>query len=463
MVEMHGRLKLMSFVVDIFVPRKHSLAQRAVSIRGLAGLSSLFIPGNQERVMQRRANCRTGGVKSENQPQRGWFLSGLPPTTPKSGRLPRCCMFRLNRVAAMLLGVLCWGVSLSDVRSASGRHDTGGASIEKSSSSPDLPDPMEMVREQLKENLKKRPHSDRVSSDPMTPEDVEMEQLRIRLVRRLSMPNELHLSLRSPPPASAINAARRAAHASKGQGSASASGTKPSSGTDSWAAKAAELTWAYQGHKGPDAWAGISPKFALCNSGKRQSPIDLRNGIQAHLEPLVFEYQSSELKVQDDGRGVYVKVGPGNLLNLRGRRYELQSIRFHTPAQEHIEGQIYDMSAELLHRDPDDHRLVVVVMFQKGETHPGVQLVLNHLPLDSNEEVTIRQPIDWSLWWPPEYGYYIYMGSLTEPPCTEGVLRVVMKTPATVSTEQLAAFSRIHPMNVRPIQPMAGRLLKETN
>ena len=393
----------------------------AIFAKGIAEIASVFILKNWEYVMHR----------------------------PEDHRL------RWRRVAATLLIFLYLGGGLNPAHSASERqHIKPPRPSEQSSLNSELPDPMEMVRDRLKSSLKNRTDSEDSPSESLHPEDLEMEHIRVRLIRRLSMPGELHLTLRSPS-ASATLAARRASHPSNGPGSR---GRIKPEGAD----RPADIAWSYQGNQGPAAWARISPEFALCGSGKRQSPVDLRNSIQVHLEPLSFEYQSSEFKVRDDGRGIHVQVAPGSVINLRGQRYELKSIRFHTPAQEHIEGKIYDMSAELLHRAQDGRMLVVVLMFEKGEAHSGVQQVLNHLPLDSNEEVKIQQPVDWVRWWPPGQGYYIYMGSLTEPPCTEGVLRVIMKNPATVSAEQMGAFSRIHPMNARPVQPMAGRLLKET-
>ena len=223
------------------------------------------------------------------------------------------------------------------------------------------------------------------------------------------------------------------------------------------------MPWAYEGPSGPPFWSRVSPEFSLCGSGKRQSPIDVRDGIQVNLEPLLFEYRPSALKVVDDGRGIQAKIGEGNMLGLRGRQYELQSVRFHTPAQEHIGGKVYDMSAEFLHRDKDGQLLVLVLMLEKGGSHPGVQSVLDNLPLDRGDEVSARQPVDWGVLMPPDRGYYIYLGSLTEPPCTEGVMRVVLKTPATLSAEQYGIFSRLYPMNVRPIQAMAGRVVKQSN
>jgi len=64
---------------------------------------------------------------------------------------------------------------------------------------------------------------------------------------------------------------------------------------------------------------------------------------------------------------------------------------------------------------------------------------------------------------PADRSYFTYMGSLTTPPCSEGVLWMVMKTPVSVSAEQMAIFARLYPMNARPIQQASGRLIKESN
>jgi carbonic anhydrase len=221
--------------------------------------------------------------------------------------------------------------------------------------------------------------------------------------------------------------------------------------------------WAHSGTLGPQAWGSLHPGWATCASGRRQSPIDIRDGLAVELEVPGFEYRPSAFRVLDNGHAVQVNVEPGNALVIRGRRYELQQVQFRRPSEERIDGRSFEMSAHLLHRDADGHLAMVAVLFERGSGQPVVQTVLNHLPLEKHEEFAARVPIDLTRLLPEDRRYYTYMGSLTTPPCSEGVLWVVMRQPVAVSPEQIGIFSRLYPMNARPLQSAAGRVIKQSN
>ena len=224
-----------------------------------------------------------------------------------------------------------------------------------------------------------------------------------------------------------------------------------------------EVHWSYQGEGGPAAWAQLKPEFSTCASGKRQSPIDIRDGMRLQLDPVQFNYQASSLRVIDNGHTVQVNVGNGNSIEVMGRRYELLQFHFHRPSEERIDGRQFDMVVHLVHKDLDGRLAVVAVLLTRGAAQPLIQTVWNNLPLEKGEEQAVRQPIDLNALLPAERQYYTYMGSLTTPPCTEGVLWMVMKTPVQVSNEQIGIFSRMYPMNARPLQAASGRMIKESN
>ena len=210
--------------------------------------------------------------------------------------------------------------------------------------------------------------------------------------------------------------------------------------------------WAYEGAHGPGEWARLAPENATCASGQRQSPIDIRDGIKVALDAVAFDYKPSAFRVIDNGHTVQVNVGSGNAIEVMGRRYELVQFHFHRPSEERVDGRQFDMVAHLVHKDPSGRLAVVAVLLQQGRQHPLVQLVWNSLPLEQNEELAAPVPLDMNLLLPEDRRYYTYMGSLTTPPCSEGVLWMVMKTPVQLSAEQLAIFTRLYPMNARPIQ-----------
>jgi carbonic anhydrase len=160
---------------------------------------------------------------------------------------------------------------------------------------------------------------------------------------------------------------------------------------------------------------------------------------------------------------VQANLGGGNSIEVAGRRYELVQFHFHRPSEERINGRQFEMVAHLVHKDPEGRLAVVAVLMDQGKQHPMVQLVWNSLPLEKKEETMSPVPIDMNLMLPEDRRYYTYMGSLTTPPCSEGVLWLVLKQPAQLSAEQLAVFAKLYPMNARPIQQASGRMIKESN
>ena len=221
--------------------------------------------------------------------------------------------------------------------------------------------------------------------------------------------------------------------------------------------------WDYSGEGGPETWGHLKPEFAKCSTGQRQSPIDIRGGIGVQLEPIQFDYRASGFSVIDNGHTVQVNLPAGNTITVLGRRFELLQFHFHRPSEERINGKQHDMVAHLVHQDAEGKLAVVAVLLDRGAAQPLIQAVWNALPLEKNEAQAAPGTIDLNKLLPEDRRYYTYMGSLTTPPCSEGVLWMVMKTPLPVSPEQIDIFARLYPMNARPVQQMAGRLIKESN
>jgi carbonic anhydrase len=221
--------------------------------------------------------------------------------------------------------------------------------------------------------------------------------------------------------------------------------------------------WAYQGEAGPQAWGGLKAEFGLCQTGQRQSPIDIRDGFAVDLEPVRFDYQTETFSVIDNGHTVQVNVEPGSVMHLGGRRFELQQFHFHRPSEERIAGRQFDMVVHLVHKDSEGRLVVVAVLLDKGSAQPVVQTVWNNLPLEKHQDVKSRARLNLNDLLPADRRYYTYMGSLTTPPCSEGVQWVVMRQPVEVSAEQIELFSRLYPMNARPVQASSGRRIMQSN
>lgn len=226
-----------------------------------------------------------------------------------------------------------------------------------------------------------------------------------------------------------------------------------------------EVHWTYGGEGAPEHWGELKPEYRQCAVGQRQSPIDIREGIRVDLEPIQFDYRPGAFAVLNNGHTIQVSLAPGNILQVMGRRYELQQFHFHRPSEERINGRSFDMVAHLVHKDADGRLAVVAVLLDRGRDdrpQPLVQTIWNNLPLEKNDPLPGPGVLDPKLLLPEDRAYYTYMGSLTTPPCTEGVLWMVMRQPVAVSAEQISIFSRLYPMNARPIQSGAGRLIKES-
>ncbi len=224
-----------------------------------------------------------------------------------------------------------------------------------------------------------------------------------------------------------------------------------------------EIHWSYDGDGGPPNWAGMKPEWQLCGNGERQSPIDIREGIKVELEPIRFDYKLSEFRVVDNGHTIQVNLGQGNTMSVMGRMYDLVQFHFHRPSEERINGRGFDMVVHLVHKDLDGRLAVVAVLLERGQAHPLIQALWNNLPLEKNTDYSPEGvSIDLNQLLPENRSYYTYMGSLTTPPCSEGVLWMVMKQPAQLSAEQIGIFSRLYPMNARPVQSVRGRLIKES-
>ena len=221
--------------------------------------------------------------------------------------------------------------------------------------------------------------------------------------------------------------------------------------------------WDYQGDGGPQSWGRLKPEFEKCSSGARQSPIDIRDGIKVQLDAVQFDYKPSGFRVIDNGHTVQVNVAAGNSIEVMGRRYDLLQFHFHRPSEERINGRQFDMVAHLVHKDVEGRLAVVAVLLDRGSAQPLVQTIWNNLPLEKGDEVAAKGALDMNALLPADRSYFTYMGSLTTPPCSEGVLWMVMRNPVPISDEQIAIFTRLYPMNARPIQSASGRLIKESN
>lgn len=221
--------------------------------------------------------------------------------------------------------------------------------------------------------------------------------------------------------------------------------------------------WAYEGEGGPTHWGTLEPSYKSCAAGKEQSPIDIRDAKATGLPAITFSYRPTPLKLIDNGHTIQVTYAPGSFIIVGGQRYELQQFHFHHPAEEKVSGRSYPMVAHLVHRNAAGQLAVVAVLLTKGAANPLIAKLWQYLPAERGKEVTAPSAtVDATQLLPAARGYYTFSGSLTTPPCSEGVTWFVLKTPTEVSGGEVLSFARKYPHNARPVQPLNGRVIRQS-
>jgi carbonic anhydrase len=225
----------------------------------------------------------------------------------------------------------------------------------------------------------------------------------------------------------------------------------------------ADVHWSYAGKGGPQAWGQLKPEFNVCAIGKRQSPINIEDSytLQGPAEPLHFNYQPSTGTVVNNGHTIQVNVEGNNTLTVRGSVYNLVQFHFHTPSEEQVNYRSYAMVAHLVHKNAEGQLAVVAVLLDPGEANALIDKVWTYMPLDVGDEVRLPAGLlNLNELLPKDQRYYQFLGSLTTPPCTEGVLWMVIKQPTQISAAQLRLFQQLYPSNARPVQPVNGRPIR---
>lgn len=228
-----------------------------------------------------------------------------------------------------------------------------------------------------------------------------------------------------------------------------------------WAGQASAPHWDYRGPHGSAHWGGIDPSYESCAQGRAQSPIDIRNAQAAQLLALEFSYGRVVPSILNNGHTIQVNVPPGQFLQIGERRYELVQFHFHTPSEERVQGRSSAMVAHFVHRDAEGKLAVVAALIQPGKANTGFDAVLAHLPQRAGETISVDGlELDLAGLLPAERRYWDFEGSLTTPPCSEGVRWMVLTQPVTVSAEAIRSLRRLYPANARPVQPLNGRIVR---
>jgi carbonic anhydrase len=217
--------------------------------------------------------------------------------------------------------------------------------------------------------------------------------------------------------------------------------------------------WGYFGELGPNHWMDLDPAYQTCGSGKAQSPINIGLTEMSATRPPQFQYRATGVKVVNNGHTIQFDVEPGSRVKIGEKYFELKQFHVHTPSEHEVNGRQLPLEIHLVHQG-DDGQIAVIGVLARTARHPhhALRRLWEHLPEnkgESNNAGGLRMnPITLL---PMKRSFVTYEGSFTTPPCTEGVLWLVMREPLRISDSQADKFSRIVGGNARPVQPLNDR------
>lgn len=218
--------------------------------------------------------------------------------------------------------------------------------------------------------------------------------------------------------------------------------------------------WSYIGADGAQNWGKISDKYVTCMAGTQQSPIDISQFMQESLPKLQIAYAQSPLMVANTGKTIQVNYEQGSKFKSGETIYDFRHIEFHTPSEHYIDGAPYPMEANFVHISPEGDLAIIAVMFKVGVQNAALQTLWDTIPQTGQMNAPEGVMFNASDLLPKDGTYFTYQGSITRPPCKEGVNWFVLQTPVELSREQLTGFQSLFPMNSRPLQPLNGRVIK---
>ena len=220
--------------------------------------------------------------------------------------------------------------------------------------------------------------------------------------------------------------------------------------------------WTYEGEEGPEHWGDLDPAYKFCGTGKNQSPIDVTAPVEQDLANIVFHYQPSEVNILNNGHTVQVNYDAGSYIELNGARYDVAQFHYHAPSEHAVDGKLFAAELHIVHKSADGSLAVVGILLDEGVQNDAYLPFTENLPAKESEATDAGVTINAADLLPAEQTSFRYSGSLTTPPCSEGVNWLLMTTPVEISTEQIEALTSLFEEgNNRPVQPLNDRPLTE--
>ncbi|MDD2920727.1 MAG: carbonic anhydrase family protein [Anaerolineales bacterium] len=219
--------------------------------------------------------------------------------------------------------------------------------------------------------------------------------------------------------------------------------------------------WTYEGEEGPAHWGEIDPAYATCGAGKSQSPIDISAPAEKDIQNIAFHYQPSEVNILNNGHTVQVNYDSGSYIELDGIRYDVAQFHYHAPSEHAVDGKLFAAELHIVHKSADGKLAVVGLLLQEGAENAAFAPFINNLPAQKADVTDAGAKINAADLLPATQTTFRYTGSLTTPPCSEGVSWLVMTAPVELSAAQLGALEILFEGNNRPVQALNGRQLVE--
>jgi len=221
-----------------------------------------------------------------------------------------------------------------------------------------------------------------------------------------------------------------------------------------------EQHWSYSGEDGPQQWGDLAADYLICSMGRNQSPIDLTGAVDANLDELILDYPNRGIVGEvNNGHTIQENLKPGNFVTIQGQKFEARQLHFHSPSEHRINGKSFPLEVHIVHANAEGELAVLGLMFDEGEENSMLNQLNGFRPAGMEP---YNGPVDYNRLITGLDEYYAYNGSLTTPPCSEGVVWVVLKNPVTASREQIDRFHDAMGADTnRPIQPRNARTILE--
>lgn len=222
-----------------------------------------------------------------------------------------------------------------------------------------------------------------------------------------------------------------------------------------------DTKWGYTGHGSPETWGELSPKFSACSKGMSQSPINITETVEGDLPAIKVNYRPSKVEVINNGHTIQANYSDSNnTLRVGDKVYTLKQFHFHVPSENLIKGKSFPLEAHFVHADAKGNLAVLAVLYENGKDNTRLAPVWDAMPEKSGGKTALKQTFNAATLLPASLDYYRFSGSLTTPPCSEGVSWMVLKGFDHIGKAQVDKFSRVMGgPNNRPVQPVNARIV----